>query len=72
VVNYVNAHQFTGFDQRSRYVNVFFARSKRTGRMIVREDDRVRVSQQSRFEDLTRVNETGGYAELGITAIIPS
>ena len=45
VVDYVNAHQLTGFDQRAGHIDIFFAWSKRTSRMIVRNDDRMGVSQ---------------------------
>ena len=40
--------------------------------MIVSNDDCMRVGDQRGLERFTRVHKTGSYAELGITAIIPS
>lgn len=57
VVDHVNTHQLTGFDECARHIDIFVARCERTSRMIVRDDDRMRVSQQSGFEYLTRVNQ---------------
>lgn len=62
VVNYVNTQQLAGFDQGPRHIDILVARSQRSSRMIVRNDDRMRISQQSSFEDLAWMYQTRGYS----------
>ena len=72
VINQPNPQQIPSFYKGLCYVNIVVAWSQRTGRMIVSDNNRICICQDSRFKNLPRVHETRRYAELGITAIIPS
>ena len=72
MVENIDSKDVAGSDNLFCRIEVFLARVSRSGRMVVRDDNAVSIAQQSSFEYLTGMNKACRYAELGITAIIPS
>jgi hypothetical protein len=56
VIDYLNSHQGASLYERFRSFQIFFARCKRSTGMIVSDDNRVRIRDQSTLEHFTRMH----------------